>query len=92
MAQKKVNLSFQFIEPAEHVLETARSFLDSPMEDRRCVAKALLDVTTAGLAIKKAMEENRNAQLEPYLDFWFADAIVGRPWRTGGSAQARSHI
>ena len=26
--------------------------------------------------IKKAMEENRDADLAPYLDFWFADAIA----------------
>jgi hypothetical protein len=72
---KRVELSLQFIEPAEHLTATARKFADSPDENRRSVAKALLDVTAAGLAIKKAMENNADADLAPYLDFWFVDSI-----------------
>ena len=73
--RKQFHLSFQFIEPVDRLMAVARTFAVSPDENRRTVAKALLDVTAAGLAIKKAIEENRNADLAPYLDFWFADAI-----------------
>src|SRR5262249_42595452 len=67
---------FQFIEPSEQVLATARAFADSPDENRRSVAKALLDVTAAGRTIREAMQENRGADLAPYFDFWFADAVA----------------
>jgi hypothetical protein len=73
---KVAQFSFRFVEPAEHLLATARAFAASPDENRRAVGKALLDVTAAGVAIKKAIEEKRNADLAPYLDFWFADAVA----------------
>jgi hypothetical protein len=73
---KEFKFSFQFIEPAGHLLEAARKFADSPDENRRPVAKAVLDVTAAGRAIKNALMESRNADLAPYFDFWFADSIT----------------
>jgi hypothetical protein len=71
---KRFQFSLQFIEPSETIMASARKLVASPDENRRSVAKALLDATAAGLAIKKAMEENRDADMAPYLDFWFADA------------------
>ncbi|SRR5216684_818108 len=73
---QKFNFSFSFIEPAPHLLEAARKFADSPEENRRAVAKAVLDVTAAGRAIKEALLQNRDADLAPYLDFWFADSVA----------------
>src|ERR1700730_2008793 len=73
--KKKFQFSFQFIEPAEPVMAAARKFVASPDENYRSVAKALLDVRDAGLAIKNAIVEDRDADLAPYFDFWFADAI-----------------
>jgi hypothetical protein len=70
------NFSFTFIEPSPHVLEAARNLADSPDENRRAVAKAVLDVTAAGRAIMDALRENRNADLAPYFDFWFADSVA----------------
>jgi hypothetical protein len=87
MAANKVQFQFslEYIEPAEYMVSVARKFADSPDENRRAVAKALLDVSAAGLAVKKAMEPrtdtesamkaNTNTDMAPYLDFWFADAI-----------------
>jgi hypothetical protein len=76
MAEEKVfKFDFQFIEPSEAVMAAAQKFRDSPDEDRRCVAKALLDVTAAGRAIKDALIEDRDVDAAPYFDFWFADAI-----------------
>jgi hypothetical protein len=56
-------------------MASAQKFLSSPDESLRSVAKALLDVTAAGLPIKQAMMEDRDAKLDPYLDFWFGDSI-----------------
>jgi hypothetical protein len=74
--RKQFQFSLNMIEPAEHLMAAARKLVDSPDENRRAVAKALLDVTSEGLALKKAMETNTNADMAPYLDFWFADAIA----------------
>ena len=73
---QKFNFSFSFIEPAANLLEAARHFADSPDENRRAVAKAVLDVTAAGRAIKDALLQNRDADLAPYFDFWFADSVA----------------
>jgi hypothetical protein len=73
---QKFSFSFSFIEPAPKLLEAARKFADSPDENRRAVAKAVLDVTAAGRAIKDAIIENRDADLAPYFDFWFADSVA----------------
>jgi hypothetical protein len=73
---KKFNFSFSFIEPAPNLLEAARKFAKSPDENRRAVAKAVLDVTAAGRAIKDALLQNSDADLAPYFDFWFADSIA----------------
>jgi hypothetical protein len=73
--QQELKFSFHFIEPAENLLEAARKLVDSPDENRRSVAKAVVDVTATGRAIKDALLENRNADLAPYFDFWFADSI-----------------
>ena len=77
--------SLEFIEPAERMVSVARKFAESPDENRRAVAKVLLDVSAAGLMVKKAMEPKPDAEnaagantttdMAPYLDFWFADAI-----------------
>jgi hypothetical protein len=74
--KKEFKFSFQFIEPAEHLLEAARKFADSPNENCRAVAKAVLDVVAAGRKIKNALAENRDADLAPYFDFWFADSVA----------------
>jgi hypothetical protein len=73
---QKLNFSFSFIEPAPHLLQAARKFADSPDENRRAVAKAVLDVTAAGREIKDALVQGRDADLAPYFDFWFADAVA----------------
>jgi hypothetical protein len=73
---KEFQFTFQFIEPAEYLLEAARKFADSPDENRRAVAKAVLDVTAAGRKIKDALAANRHAELAPYFDFWFADSVA----------------
>jgi hypothetical protein len=73
---QKFSFSFNFVEPAPHLLDAARKFADSPDENRRAVAKAVLDVTAAGRAIKDAMLLGRDADLAPYFDFWFADSIA----------------
>lgn len=76
MAEEKAfKFDFQFIEPSEAVMEAAQKLRESPDEDRRCTAKALLDVTAAGRAIKDAIIEDRDVDLAPYFDFWFADAV-----------------
>lgn len=72
---EKVQFSFAFVEPSETVVAAAQRFLSSPDEKLRSVAKALLDVTAAGLPIKKGMMEDSDTKLDPYLDFWFGDAI-----------------
>ena len=75
---KKVpfNFSFEFIEPSEDVLEHARKLVDSPDENCRSVAKAVLDVVAAGRAIKDALRQKRSVNLDSYFDFWFADATT----------------
>jgi hypothetical protein len=73
---QEFNFSFEFIEPEPYLLDAARKFADSPDENRRSVAKAVLDVTAAGRAIKDALLQNRDADLAPYFDFWFADSVV----------------
>jgi|SRR5579885_1040174 len=73
--EKRFNLTFEFIDPPEHVLATARKFLDSPGEKCRAVAKALLDATAAGQAVRNALTHNQDADLAPYFDSWFADAV-----------------
>ena len=73
---QNLKFSFQFIEPAPYLLEAARKLVDSPDENCRAVAKAVLDVTDAGRKIKDALLENRDADLAPYFDFWFADSIA----------------
>lgn len=74
--RKKFSFSLKFIEPVEHLMTTARAFATSPDENRRSVAKALLDVTALGMDLKNAIEENRDADMAPYLDFWFADSVA----------------
>jgi hypothetical protein len=74
--RKEFKFTFQFVEPVRHLLEAARKFVDSPDENRRAVAKAVLDVTAAGRNIMDAMLEHRGAYLAPYFDFWFADAVA----------------
>ena len=78
MAEKKVPFQFSlsFIEPAEYLMGIMRKFADSPDENRRAVAKAMLDVSAAGAAVKEAMLKNAGCDMAPYLDFWFADALV----------------
>jgi hypothetical protein len=75
MAEQYFRFSWQYIEPGPRLLEAAQKLADSPDEDRRAVAKALLDVTAAGRKIQDAMGENRDVDLAPYFDFWFADAV-----------------
>lgn len=72
---QKFNFSFSFIEPAPHLLQAARDSADSLDENRRAVAKAVLDVTAAGRAIKDAQLQDHSADLAPYFDFWFADSV-----------------
>lgn len=72
---RQFRFGFNFIEPGARLLEAARKFADSSDENRRAVAKAVLDVTAAGRAIKDAILEDRDADLAPYFDFWFADSI-----------------
>jgi hypothetical protein len=78
MANKGVPFKFSLIliEPAERLMAIARKWRDSPDENRRCVTKALLDVTDLGRVIADNMMNDRNTDLAPYLDFWFADAVA----------------
>ncbi|MBI3821706.1 MAG: hypothetical protein HY289_03390 [Planctomycetes bacterium] len=68
--------SLSFVEPAEHLMGIIRTFADSPDENRRAVAKAMIDVSAAGAMIKEAILKNAGCDMAPYLDFWFADALV----------------
>lgn len=74
--QKEFQFDFQFVEPVETVMAAACKLVNSPDENRRSVAKAVLDVTAAGRTIKDALVENRDADLAPYFDFWFGDSIT----------------
>jgi hypothetical protein len=71
----KFRFKFEFIMPAERIMAVARNNLDSPDENLRSVAKAVLDVTAEASKIKSAMAEDKDADLGPYFDFWFADAL-----------------
>lgn len=73
--KKKFKLTFDFVMPADRVIRIALEHVDSPDENYRSVAKALLDVTAEAGKVKDALTEDRDVDLAPYLDFWFADAI-----------------
>jgi hypothetical protein len=74
--KKKFKLTFNFVMPAERVMQIARDRVDSPDENYRSVAKALLDVTAEAAKVKDALTEDRDVDVAPYLDFWFADAVA----------------
>src|SRR5580698_8077764 len=75
MDKKELNFNFEFITPAERIMSMARTLVSSPDEDCRAVAKAVLDVVAEATTIQKAMAEDRDVDIAPYFDFWFADAI-----------------
>ena len=69
------NFRLGFVVPADHILAVARDHVDSPDENWRAAAKALLDFTAIGAGIQEAISVGRNADLAPYFDFWTGDAI-----------------
>jgi len=72
---KELQFRMNFILPEDRIMNIARQHLNSPDESCRAVAKALFDVTTEAKTVQEALQEDRSAKLDSYLDFWFADAI-----------------
>ncbi len=70
-----VELSFNFILPLGPVLHLAENSVHSDDENLRSVSKAVLDVAREAKKIQSAFEEDRDVDLAPYLDFWFANTI-----------------
>jgi hypothetical protein len=75
MAEKQMNLNFEFIKPTEKLMSLARGLVSSPSEDCRAVSKAVLDVTAEADKVRGKLARDENADLAPYFDFWFADAV-----------------
>jgi hypothetical protein len=72
---QKVSLNFDFVIPADLVVNAANENLDSDDENIRAVSKAILDLTREATKVKDGMMADGNVDLAPYFDFWFADAI-----------------
>lgn len=67
--------SFSFTKPVERIIQIAQRFLESPNEQRRAVAKAVLDITREGAAIFDGIQKPGTVDVAPYFDMWLGDAI-----------------
>ena len=74
-SDSKFNHNFDFLIPADFLLEFARNSHNAQNEDLRAVAKAVLDATHEATTVQKAIAANGKVDLAPYFDFWFGDAI-----------------
>ena len=75
---KKVNFSFQFIVPAEAVLEAARKMAVSGNQDEQQVGETLLDLTEVTEKTKAAIADvasQAEYDLAVYFDYKFGDAL-----------------
>jgi hypothetical protein len=76
---KKVNIDFQFVVPADAILEAARAKLTLSSQDERDVAKAMLDATELTVrsqdAFRASVEKDGTFDCAPYFDHWFGDAL-----------------
>jgi hypothetical protein len=73
--QLQCEFALEFIEPPPPVRVLARKLLDSPDDNCRSLAKAVLDVAKAGRKIKTSIAGDKEIDLAPYFDFWFGDAL-----------------
>ena len=80
MADKReVKPVFEFLVPEENVLSAARALLDSADQERRDVAKAMLDAAEVTIRTRAALSEGEKTEgtfdLAPYFDHWIGDAL-----------------
>jgi len=78
-AAKEIDISFQFIIPADPILEAARKMAESPNADEqtvgRCVLK-LTDVTERTKAAVEDVESQEKYDLSVYFDFDMGDSLA----------------
>jgi hypothetical protein len=75
-SSKKVSLEFEFVIPSERTSQKAKKHLDSSDTRVQAVAKALIDFAELSTEVKDFLENKTGGDLAPYLDFWFADAVI----------------
>ena len=72
---EQFRFSFSFTKPVERITQIAQRFQESPNEQRRATAKAVLDVTREGLAVFVGIQKPGTVDVAPYFDMWLGDAI-----------------
>jgi hypothetical protein len=75
---REVDISFQFIVPAEAVMESATKMAASGTSDEKVVGSALLELTDITIRTQAAVQDvasKENYDLAVYLDYKFGDSL-----------------